>query len=261
MNYGLYLSASGVLTNLYRQDVFANNLANAQTAGFKRDLASLMQRSPEVTEDELGMDLRSDLLDKLGGGALAGPQRIGFDQGPLRTTDRPLDIALEGEGFFTVALRNPSTGRSEIRLTRDGSFSLNTQGTLVTASGGRPVLDDRDQPIQLRTDVPVQVSQTGDIVQGDEIVARLGIAMVDRTRLTKQGENLFAWTGSDPRTSRQTPPQTLVRQGFSEMSNVDPVRALLDVVNATKAVSSNGNLIRYHDLLMDRAVNTLGRVA
>ena len=78
MNYGLYLSASGVLTNLYRQDVFANNLANSETVGFKPDSPTVRQREPEAIEDNLGLGASQRLLDKLGGGVLAGPQSIRF---------------------------------------------------------------------------------------------------------------------------------------------------------------------------------------
>ena len=70
MNYGLYLSASGVLTNLYRQDVFSNNLANVETVGFKQDLPSIRQRAPESIEQQFGSDVSKRLLDKLGGGRL-----------------------------------------------------------------------------------------------------------------------------------------------------------------------------------------------
>ena len=86
MNYGLYLSASGVLTNTYRQDVFANNLANVETPGFKPDLPSIRQRDPEAIEDNLGFQGSNELLDRLGGGVLAGQQRINFNQGTLRPT-------------------------------------------------------------------------------------------------------------------------------------------------------------------------------
>ena len=72
MNYGMYLSASGVLTNTYRQDVYANNLANAQTVGFKVDVPSIKQRDPESIEDDLGYSVSKDMLDRLGGGVLAG---------------------------------------------------------------------------------------------------------------------------------------------------------------------------------------------
>ena len=89
MNYGLYLSAAGVLTNSYRQDVFANNLANVNTVGFKPDLPVLRTRPPEAIEDPAPFGTSNDLLERLGGGVLAGPQRTSFAPGPVEQTHRP----------------------------------------------------------------------------------------------------------------------------------------------------------------------------
>lgn len=110
MNYGLYLSASGVLTNMYRQDVIANNLANVETVGFKLDLPSIRQRDPESIEDSFGSDVSKRLLDKLGGGVLAAQQRINFSPGPIEKTGAPLDVALDSPGaFFCGQRRQRST--------------------------------------------------------------------------------------------------------------------------------------------------------
>lgn len=259
MNYGLYLSASGVLTNLYRQDVFANNLANVNTVGFKRDLAMLSQRPPEAVEDALGFDARHDLLDRLGGGLLAGPQRTDFSTGPLQQTDNPLDAALLDEDtFFTVAWKDPASGQVQTRYSRDGRFTRDAQGRLVTVAGGHPVLNADRQPIVLPDGV-VRIDRTGQLLLDDAPVARLGIVRVaHRDALVKQGELLFEYTGRQPPALE---PQPQVRGGFLEQSTVDPIKTLMQLISATKAVTSNGNLIRYHDQLMDRAVNTLGRVA
>jgi flagellar basal body rod protein FlgG len=261
MNYGLYLSASGVLTASYRQDVFANNLANVNTVGFKPDLATVAQRPPEAIEDHLGFDLSNELLDQLGGGALAGPQRIDFTPGPLKQTGNPLDVALtDDHSFFVVGANDPLTGESAIRLTRNGVFTRNDEGVLVTTSGGHPVLDANDQPIVLPAG-EVSINPRGEVTVNGEAAARIQVARVSdaaRPRLFKQGENLLAFTGGDPRTPVENP---TIRPGFIENSAVDPIKALTQLIEATKAVTSNGNLIRYHDLLMDRAVNVLGRVA
>ena len=93
MNYGLHLSASGVLTSLHRQDVHANNLANASTVGFKRDLANVTQRDPESIEGP-HPEHRHPILDMIGGGFFSGPQHISFAPGALERTNNPLDIAL-----------------------------------------------------------------------------------------------------------------------------------------------------------------------
>ncbi len=260
MNYGLYLSASGVLTNLYRQDVFANNLANVNTVSFKPDLPSIRQRDPESIEDNFGSDVSKRLLDRLGGGVLAGPQQIQFKPGPLQKTGSPLDVALEkANTFFAVQGTDPDSGEATVHLTRDGRFSRDNEGFLVTTAGGHRVLNQNDQPIFISGDSPVQIDNTGRILQAGDDVGQLQVTAVsDPTRLVKQGESLYRFKGGeDIRQPVRTPS---VRSGFVEASGVDPIQALMKLIGATKSATGNGNLIRYHDLLMDRAVNVLGRV-
>lgn len=108
MNYGLQISASGVLTSMYRQDVLANNLANMSTVGYKPDVPTTMLRDPARIEDDLGFMPSNDLIERLGAGVLSAPNRVSFAQGALETTNRPMDLAIEGDGFFVV--RNDSGG-------------------------------------------------------------------------------------------------------------------------------------------------------
>ncbi|MEX0652911.1 MAG: flagellar hook basal-body protein [Phycisphaeraceae bacterium] len=259
MNYGLYLSASGVLTNMYRQDVFANNLANAQTAAFKPDIPAIRQRHPEAVEDRFGGDVSHRLLEKLGGGVLAGPQRINFASARLEKTGNPLDVALtEEHQFFAVQVQNPRNGAMETQLTRDGRFTRNSQGELVTAAGHR-VLDANDQPIVVPGEAAVQIDPAGRVLQYGGEVAQLQVAHVgDTDQLLKRGGNRFAFNNGD---TRQLVANPSVQAGFIEASGVDPIQGLMQMIAATKAVSGNGEMIRYHDRLMDQAVNTLGRVA
>lgn len=262
MNYGLYLSASGVLTNLYRQDVYANNLANVATVGFKPDVPTIRQRAPEAVEDGLSSQVNQRLLEKLGGGVLAGPQSVSFIAGSLEQTGGPLDVALDApDAFFAVSSADPTNGnRASVRLTRDGRFTRSAQGYLVTVAGGHPVLDTQDQPIRINDGAPLTIDPAGRLRQNGQVVAQLQITAVrDPQRLVKHGQNLFGFEGqADPRVPAEA---AGVRQGFVEASAVDPVTTLLSLVEATQAATANTNLIRYHDLLMDRAVNVLGRVA
>ena len=265
MNYGLYLSASGMMTNLYRQDVLAHNLANVQTVGFKPDVPGVRQRSPESVEGGFTGDVSDALLDRLGGGVFAGPQRTSFEPGPAQQTGGPLDLMLaDKDTFFAVEQRGDNaaggtSGVSRIRLTRDGRFQLNDQGYLVTVAGEHYVLDTANQRIQLDGPGTVTIDAAGRVQQAGQAVAQVQVAAVsDKDQLRKQGQNLFAMPdGKDIRTAAANPG---VRPGYLEGSGVDPIQAMLKIVEATKAVTANGNMIRYHDLLMDRAVNVLGRV-
>lgn len=260
MNYGLYLSASGVMTNLYRQDVLANNLANVGTVGFKRDVPSIQQRAAEAVESRQPGVFRQRLLDRLGGGVLAGPQRVSLERGALQFTGRSMDVALvEANAFLVVAVEGGGRSGGELRLTRDGRLSVDAQGRLVTAAGGYPVLDVSDQPIVLNPGLAVQIHSDGSVWQGGERVGQIQIAAArDPGRLVKKGGG-FLWFegGRDERVA-------LAGGGLEpehlESSAVEPVRALADLVDATREVNFNSQLMRYHDLLMDRAVNALGRV-
>lgn len=261
MNYGLYLSASGVLTSMYRQDVFANNLANVGTVGFKRDLAMVSQRAPESIEGDHPFELQHALLDRLGGGVFAGPQSVAFKAGALERTNNPRDIALEGDNaFLAVSASNPATGRDEVHLTRDGRLSVNGGGYLVMMAGGQRVLDEDDQPIRLGdAKAEVTIDRDGRVRQDGAVVAQLQIAAAANPKaLVKAGGNLLRF--EDGRDGRVEPAQRRVRPGFVEASTADPFTELKAMLDASSAVEANGNLIRYHDLLMDRAVNTLGRV-
>lgn len=254
MNYGLYLSAGGVMTNMYRQDVFSNNLSNVQTAGFKPDIPYLSQRKAESLEPGVGGELSHELLDRLGGGVLAGPQRVNFNPGTLQQTGNPLDAALtDKHSFFVVASRD-----GQMNLTRDGRFMTDNHGRLVTQSGQR-VEGAGGGPIVVPPGGEVRISQDGRLTRNGEDLGRLRIAFVgDTDGLKKLGQNRFALPEGAELEENADPD---VRGGFVEGSGTDPVVTLMNIVSATKAATGNARMIQYHDLLMDRAVNTLGRVA
>jgi flagellar basal-body rod protein FlgF len=99
MLYGLYLSAAGVMTNSYRQDVIANNIANAETVGFKRDLALFQERRTERDERGLSPARSNALLESLGGGVFASPTLVDRTQGELEPSSNNLDVAIVGQGY------------------------------------------------------------------------------------------------------------------------------------------------------------------
>ncbi|MEM9789806.1 MAG: flagellar hook-basal body complex protein [Planctomycetota bacterium] len=261
MNYGLYLSAAGVLTNRYRQDVFANNLANVHTHAFKPLDPTISNRPPESVENPDRFGTANELLDRLGGGVLAGRQSVDFTVGPHQVTNAPLDAALkEDNTFFVVHARHGDTGRVETHVTRDGRFNVRSDGTLTTAAG-HVVLDPDNQPIVLPPATPVWVTESGRIVDDQQRpLATLQVARVPNPgdALKPASKGTFAFVGRDTRE-----PVTYVdlHVGAVEGSATMAVPTLMKLVAASKSAMGNANMIRYHDTLMDRAVNTLGRVA
>lgn len=257
MNYGLHISASGMLTSLYRQDVASNNLANINTAGFKPDLAFAIQRDAARIEDGLGSLPSNRLLERLGAGAMLAPNRVSMEQGPLQTTGNPLDLAIQGEGFFVV--RDESAGPDgPLRLTRDGRFTRDAGGRLVLAASGLPVVDEGGRPISIPDGPAVTVGSDGVIRQGDAPIAQLRLVRVtDPAAIAKHGHSLM----SAPEEAIAPGAPGLVKQYAVEGAAIDPIKAMMSVASAARDAESNAGMIRQHDHLMDRAINVLGRVS
>ena len=160
MIYGLYLSAGGLQSSEYRQNVVANNIANAGTTGFKQQLAVLSERRVEADEDG-PTSARHKLLDDLTGGTFVRPTFTDFARGTLEISSNPLDLAIAGDGFFHVE------AAGEDRYTRDGRLTIDEAGTLVTVSGHK-MLDGEGGPIVVDplSAEPVSVSPDGVVLQG-----------------------------------------------------------------------------------------------
>ncbi|NUQ69032.1 MAG: flagellar hook basal-body protein [Phycisphaerales bacterium] len=258
MSYGLQLSAAGVLTSMYRMDVYANNLANTDTVGFKADIPAALTRKPVTEEDaDAGMLPSNKMLERLGGGTLAFPTATSHTQASLRSTGNDLDLAIQGDGFF-VTRDVADAGGDALRFTRDGRFTRNADGLLVMATTGMPVLDVSGNSIKLPNG-KVTVDADGTIRHGQAAVARVQITDVpDRSRLRKQGHSLFT-APADAMSSRFAATGS-IRQNHIEESGVDEVRTLLNVTSAARDIESNLAMIQQHDRLMERAIAVLGRV-
>jgi flagellar basal-body rod protein FlgF len=258
VNYGLQISASGMMTSLYRQDVWSNNLANASTAGFKADFPIARQRDVVRIEDGVMQLPSNEMLERLGGGVLMDRNRINFSQGSLQSTANPLHLAIQGDGYFLVREAGDSTS-DRIKMTRDGRFVRNAQGTLVMAAGGLPILDEQNRPITISDEAPVTIRPDGTILQKNEQIAKLAfIEFPDQGRLKKQGEGLFS-ADSTTMSSKRPATGKLV-QGAIEQSSVDEIKAMLSMQSAARDVSGNAGMIQAHDRSMDRAINVFGRL-
>ncbi|MCX5688204.1 MAG: flagellar hook-basal body complex protein [Planctomycetota bacterium] len=257
MSYGLQLSASGVASAMYRQDVLSNNLANANTVGFKADVVSSKPRLDVRHEDGV-MNLPSnELLERLGGGVLMNPNRVNLSQGPVTRRTDPLCVAIESEGFFRVSNGDSSKMTT---LTRDGRFAVNTQQQLVMATSGMPVLDDGNQPIIIDQTQTLEISGDGSIRQGGAITAVLGMVSVkDTSQMTKYGDSLL----KVPTVATATLPaeERKIRQNAVEESSVNELRTLLDMTSASREIDAHVALMQSHDKMMERAINGLGRVS
>jgi flagellar basal body rod protein FlgG len=253
MNNGLYISAMGLQVQQYRQTVVANNLANIGTVGFKRALANTQARATAAIEDpRMGAYAQDPIYSQLGGGVWAQQSAFDWSQGNLMAGTSKTDMAIKGEGFFSV--KDPSGAKL---LTRNGQFDLSPDGALVTKQG-YSVLDSSGEPITVNPAIPVAVKENGDIVQAGQTVATVGILNINDTAgLEPVGQNTLR-----VRQGYKTLPaeSAVIKQGFLEQSGVEPMTEILSMMEGQRAFEANARLITMQDQMMSQ-LNTVGRVA
>jgi flagellar basal-body rod protein FlgF len=251
-SYGLWLSAAGMQVNEYRQNVVANNVANINTTGFKHELAIVRQRRLETESNASALPYVHPIYEEMSGGLVAQPTYTSFEQGAIEDTGRALDVAIDGEGFFTV-----SDG-SNTRYTRDGVFTVNPEGELVLSAGGGRwrVLDAGGYPIRLdRGGADIQVSDNGTVRQGDDEVGQIGLVTHDNLQsLRKAGENLF-----ENQAGEMKPASGRTIGGALEHSTFDMVTGLAAMIEASRAYEFNATLIQLQDHAIGQAVTRVGR--
>jgi flagellar basal-body rod protein FlgG len=253
MNYGLYLSATGVRSNLHRQDVLTNNLTNVETIGFKPAVVETRQRLPERLESS---DTFSDpkwMLETLGGGHLVNPTRVSLEQGALKNTNQPLDVAVEGDGFFAVRSVN-----GDQHLTRDGRFTIDEDGYLAHAATGELVLDAQFGPVRMNGATELEIHGDGTLFRDGKRFGQLALVDAPAASLVARGGNLYELAGDIADLGGGS---GSIRQGWIETSAVDAISTLSDLISATKAAMASAKLMQYHDNLMGQTVNTFGRVS
>jgi flagellar basal-body rod protein FlgF len=251
MLYGLYVSAAGVISSSYRQDVLANNLANSETTGFKRDLALFTQRRTEAQTRGVGQSGTNQSLENLGGGIFVAPSQFDGAQGDVETTGNPNDLAIMGSGYFAVR----SQGKDF--LTRAGNFTSDAQGNLVVANGrGDQILDEKLKPVTLDPTLKFDVDKFGTVTQAGKPVAKLAVLDANSTDLKKHGSDLF----EAPDLATLSPASTVIESGSLERSNVDPSVELTQLIDSQRQLEANANMIRYQDETLGRLVNDVAKV-
>ena len=251
MLYGLYVSATGALANSHRQDVVANNLANVNTVSFKRDLAQAQSRLTEAQMSGQGR-FTDTVLEGTGGGILSLPTYTDFSPGSLDHTGRELDLALEGRGFFQVQHGD------QVQYTRDGRFTMDESGQLVTYTDKLPVLDESGAAIYLDRSLDFAVNDAGVISQGGGAVGRLGVVdFADTSVLVKQGNNLYINQGAE----EAQPALVKVKQGALENSGVNAISEMVEMIEAQRAFQMNLSMLQLQDQTLGLAVGKLGSIS
>lgn len=252
---GLYTGYTGMRIQQDVMNVVSNNLANIDTTGFKRDKLSIRSFRDVLAVKTGDPDLTSaSRIGKMRLGANSGVVFTDFSQGPLKNTERKLDIALEGKGMFLVG-KKKADGSFQEYYTRDGGFAITTKGQLVTKNG-EFLLGEKG--IITVTDARPIISSTGNVyTSNSEFADKIRIVSFDDYRnLRKVGDNLYTKLEG----TEEKPFEGVVVQGFLETGNVNPVQEMVEMISVMRAYESNQKVLTTFDATMDKLVNEVGRV-
>jgi len=256
---GLYTAYTAMVNEEHRVDVITNNMANFNTNAYKKE-----GMTSQTFKEVMGVKIR-DLSDAMGTtrriGELVPGVKIGegytdWSQGPIKTTDNMYDIALSGEGFFSIEYTNKA-GQTSVMYTRDGDFTLTSQGTLVTRDGDF-VLDPNGNHITIDPlDTSTVISQTGNILQNGEVVAQIGLTDFENyDYLEHYGENMYNAVDG----ATMIPSTALMYSGMLEQSNVSIVDEMVSLIAAQRHYDTNQKMITTIDSTLQIAANDLGKI-
>ena len=263
---GLYTAYTGMINEQKRLDVLSNNLANADTNGFKKE-----GTTSQSFADTLAIKIKdsSDYYLPKGLGDISLGVHIGetytdYSQGNFKVTDNKYDVALDGDGFFAISYTNKNN-KTSVKYTRDGAFTVNTEGYLVTKDGDFVLNQNgamnRDggagSYIRLNPNIDFKIDEFGGIYQNDELVAQLGVVdIADYNYIEKYGENLYDLADG----AQVVASDAKVRQGVLEASNVNVVKEMVDMITITRAYEAGQKIIQTVDTMLDKSANQVGKV-
>ncbi len=264
---GIYTALSGAMAQALKLDTISNNIANVNTPGFKKDqqvfreYLTTYEKLPEVIQAPRIVASIESFYD-MQGGDKSYVDPIGtytdFSQGGLKHTGNALDVAIDGQGFFEVAVPGG------VRLTRFGSFSLDGNGQLVTREGWPVLAAGVESPEQRIITVtgrePVTITESGEVLEGAKSVGKISLVEVtDRNSLQKVGNSLYQFrVNTKPEVVGVEHP--VLKQGFQEVSNVNIVQEMTDMIATTRTFETLQKAVHAYDSMADKLVNVVPKV-
>ncbi len=241
MSSGVYAALSASVAKMQSLEVTTNNLANANTHGFKRDRQEFAALFRNATQDLAGKGVNFVRIQK---------NVTDFSQSELLATDNPLDLAIDGDGFFKLQ------GDGGIHFTRRGSFARNAEGQLVSAAGWR-VLDEKDKPIAVPDPKTLTIDEDGSIFGSDGAAGAIPVFSVDNLdSLRKEGDGSFIAAPGTP-VRRVDAPRILQKR--LEASNVQPLQEMAHMIETLRAFEAYQKVLKTYGNLAAKA-DELGSV-
>ena len=254
---GLFTAYTGMNNEQRRLDVLSNNLANAATVGYKAEGATNQSFDNVLAikindSSEMGIDRP---IGDLSLGVKVGEVYTDYSQGSLRETGNTFDLGIDGEGFFAINVVNKN-GESETMYTRDGSFKMTAEGFITDTDGNK--LIGSGGYVQVPTNASqISIDSAGAIYADGQLIDTIQLVdFEDYDYLAKHGTNLYrAVDGA------QTKEATgLIRQGYTEQSNVNSVSEMVKLITITRAYEANQKVLQAFDSTLQKSCNDIGRV-
>ncbi len=242
----LYTAANGMLLQQKKMDILTNNIANVETTGFKKD-GMVTGSFANMLISRINAN-GATAIGTMTLGANVAEQYTDYTQGSLDQTDRMLDFALTGDGYFAVTTQNGTM------YTRDGNFTVSADGYLVT-NDGNYVQNTAGNKIYVGSGT-VSVDASGNLSVNGAAAGTLKIvAFADNTLMQKAGNNLY--------TTTQTPVAaagTTLKQGYLEASNVDMAEQIVNMMSINRTYEVNQRIVKMIDETLNKTVNEVGKV-
>lgn len=241
---GIKLAVQGMTFQMNRQNQIANNLANQNTVGFKQSgvFSSTIEKHLSSTPEGVDPDrqIRTDEL------------YIDYSEGALKVTTNDLDLAIQGTGFFSVLTD------SGVSYTRDGSFSLDKDGFVVTSSGDK-LLGEKG-PIMVDKEVgKVKVFDRGDFVQDGVTLDSIRVVDFNKPyKMVRTGDNYFR--PQLPNNNEVASKGFAIKQGYLEQSNVNTMQAMTGLISSYRSFEAISKALKSQDDTLDKSVNSVGRI-
>lgn len=265
---GIYSALSGSLAQSLKIDTIANNIANVNTTGFKKDQQTFGEYLTAVEKQpvQLKSAKPSNSLDNfynMNGTDKSFVDSTGtftnFEQGSLKHTGGKLDVAIDGEGFFEI--QTPQG----VRLTRAGNFTVNSNGELVNKDGHYVMLESNSEneengaaTAQFSQGSQPYISDSGDVFDGEKKIGRLSIVKVDNPdSLQKVGNNNFD-IKPNMESGKNSIQYASLKQGYLETSNVNIVAEMTDMIMAQRVFEGTQKAIQAYDQMEDKLINQVG---
>lgn len=262
---GIFTALSGAMAQTLKIDTIANNIANVNTTGFKKDQQTFGEYLTAHEKEQQVMQVPRvpasiESFYAMNGGDKAFVNSTGtftnFEQGSLKFTGGKLDLAIDGAGFFEVATP------SGVQLTRAGNFTIDGNGQLVTKDGHSVLLEGEgtteERTVRFSGQAPAYISDGGEVFEGQTNLGKISLLNVaNPDSLQKVGNNNYSFKSNLPaEVTKVTVPN--LKQGFLETSNVNIVNEMTDMIMAQRVFEGTQKAIHAYDQMADKLINVVG---